>query len=165
MRPSGRSALVALLFALAGCWYGFAGGGLPEHIRTVAVVPFENETSTSAVQTELHDLLRRDIERRLGLRDATESRADAVVRGTIVRYEEDIPIAFSTDPRQATTARRRLQLVVDVEIVDQSTGRALWTRKSLSAEGDYGEREETEGRRRALEKIVNDIIEGAQSQW
>ena len=166
MRRSGRSIGVLLVLAALGCWpYGFVGGGLPQHIRTVAVVPFDNETSTSAVQSELHELLRRDIERRLGLRDAPQERADALVRGTILRYEEDIPIAYSADPRQATTARRRLQLVVDVEIIDQATGRALWQRKGLSAEGDYSEREETEGRRRALEKIVNDIIDGALSQW
>lgn len=154
-----------LLSVLTACPYGFVGGGLPQHVRTVAVVPFENETATSALQGELHEMLRRDLHRRLGLRDASEARADALVRGTILRYEEDIPVAFSADPRQSTSARRRLQIVVDVTIVDQSTGRTLWERKNLSAEADYSERDELEGRRRAIEKIVSDVIEGAQSQW
>ena len=156
---------VAALAALLGCPYGFAGGGLPSHIRTVAVLPFENATSMSELQSEMHDQLRRALERRLGLRDASETRADALVRGTITRYDNDIPIAYSADPRQSTSARRRLQIAIDVEIVDQSTGRTLWQRRNLTAEDDYGERAEDDARRRAIEKLVADIIEGAQSQW
>jgi hypothetical protein len=102
---------------------------------------------------------------RLGLRDASENRANAVVRGTITKYEPDVPVAFSADPNQATSARRRLQISVDIEIVDQTSGKTLWERKGLSAEGEYAERAEPEGRRQALERIVNDVIDGAQSQW
>jgi hypothetical protein len=156
---------VASLLALAGCFYSFAGGGLPSHIRTVAVLPFENETTAAELTRELSDALRKAMQSRLGLRDASESRANAVVRGTITKYEPDVPVAFSADPNQATSARRPLQISVDVEIVDQSTGKTLWERKGLSAEGEYAERAEADGRRQALERIVNDVIEGAQSQW
>jgi hypothetical protein len=151
---------------VAGCFpYGFAGGGLPSHIRTVAVVPFENETSQPEIQRDLVTLMRRGIENRLGLRDASEERAHAIVRGTILRYDADVPISFSADPSQATSARRKLQIAVDIEIVDQITGRTLWSRRSLVAEGEYNEGNEPDGRRVALEKLVNDVIEGAQSQW
>jgi len=163
-----RSGLASLALALtaAGCLpYGFAGGGLPAHIRTVAVLPFENETSQPEIQRDLAVVLRRGVESRLGLRDASPERANAVVRGTILRYDADVPIAFSGDPSQATSARRKLQIAVDVEIVDQTTGRTLWERRSLVAEGEYNEGNEPDGRRMALEKLVNDVIEGAQSQW
>ena len=156
---------VVSLLALAGCVYGFSGGGLPGHIRTVAVLPFENQTAAAELTRELSDALRKAMQSRLGLRDASEARATAVVRGTITKYEPDVPVAFSADPNQATTARRRLQISVDVEIVDQTNGKTLWTRKGLSAEGEYAERAEAEGRRQAMERIVNDVIEGAQSQW
>jgi hypothetical protein len=156
---------VVSVVALAGCLYKFSGGGLPSHIRTVAVLPFENQTAAAELTLELSDALRRAMRSRLGLRDASEARATAVVRGTITKYEPDVPVAFSADPNQATTARRRLQISVDVEIVDQTNGKTLWTRKGLSAEGEYAERAETEGRKQALERIVNDVIDGAQSQW
>jgi hypothetical protein len=156
---------VASLLLLAGCIYKFSGGGLPGHIRTVAVLPFENQTAAAEVTRELSDALRKAMQSRLGLRDASENRANAVVRGTITKYEPDVPVAFSADPNQATTARRRLQIVIDVSIVDQSNGKTLWERKGLSAEGEYAERAEPDGRRQALERIVNDVIEGAQSQW
>ncbi|MDQ6887855.1 MAG: DUF4136 domain-containing protein [Gemmatimonadota bacterium] len=170
MRQSGgrlRSRFLPALLVLAtGCWsYGFAGGGLPSHIHTVAVLPFDNETASPALQRELHDRMRREVEGRLGLRAASESRADAVVRGRILRYEPDIPSAYSSDPRVTTAARRRLQITVDVEIVDQTSGRVLWERKGLTADGEYSERGEDDGRRQALEKLVADVIAGAQSQW
>jgi len=44
-------------------------------------------------------------------------------------------------------------------------GHKIWEKQGLSAEGEYAERDEPAGRREALRKIVNDIVEGAQSQW
>jgi hypothetical protein len=131
----------------------------------MAIAPFENRTASAELQSELFERMRVELQKRLGVRDAPENRADALVRGIIVSYDIDIPVAVSADPRQSTSSRRRLQLTVDVEILDQTTGKMLWQRKSLRAEGDYAERAEAEGRRQAIVQIVNDIVDGAQSQW
>ena len=164
MRPFGAYSLV--LLGLTACIpYGFTGGGLPSHIRTVAIIPFENQTATPELSRELADTLRARLRDRLGLREATEAKANAIVRGTIQRYETDIPIAFSANNRQATSAGRMLQLVVDLEMVDQVTGKTLWQRKGPLAEGQYEERGEATGRRIAIERIITTLIEGAQSQW
>lgn len=168
MRPvrRGLSALVLLaLLPLAGCLYGFAGGGLPPHVRTVAVLPMDNETSSPELPRELQDALRTGLQSRLGLRDAPEERANAVVRGKITRYDLDMAAGFSANPSQATSARRRLRVYVDIEIVDQVTGKVLWTRTGMQAEGEYADRGEAQGRKQAIDRIVNDVIEGAQSQW
>lgn len=166
MRRSMRGWLALwLMVTLTGCLYGFAGGGLPTHIRTVAVMPFDNETATPELPRELQEALRQGMQARLGLRDAPEERASAVVRGTITRYELDIPVGFSANPNQATSARRRLRVLVDIEIVDQVTGKVLWQKTGVSAEGEYADRGEADGRKQAIERIVTEIIEGAQSQW
>jgi hypothetical protein len=166
MRRFGLLSLALTVAAVTGCVrYGFAGGGLPAHIRTMAVLPFENETTSPELQRELFELLRRELRGRLGVREGAEATADALVRGTIKTYDVDIPVGFSADPQQAVTARRKLQITVDIAIVDQSNGRILWERRGLRAEGEYAERAEAAGRRAALEKLVNDVVEGAQSQW
>jgi hypothetical protein len=166
MRRFGILSLALALAADGGCvHYGFAGGGLPSHIRTMAVLPFENETASPELQRELFELLRSQLRGRLGVREGAEATADALVRGTIKTYDVDIPVGFSADPQQAVTARRKLQITVDIAIVDQSNGRILWERRGLRAEGEYAERAEAAGRRAALEKLVNDVVEGAQSQW
>lgn len=169
MPPSGaRSAItlvVGIALSLSGCVYGFAGGGLPPTVRSIAVIPFENQTSSAELQQEFMTRLRRELRSRLGVREAGEAQASAIVRGSITRYEPDIPIAFSADRTQSVAARRKLMLTVDIEIYDQVGGRVLWARKGMTAEGEYAERAEKEGRRQAIEKLVNDVIEGAQSQW
>jgi hypothetical protein len=157
---------VLSVLLLTGCLYSLSGGGgLPRHIRTVAVIPFENETANPEIAGELHLALRKTLGDRLGLREAPEARASAIVTGTIRKYEPDVPVGFSADPSIATTARRRVQVVVDVKIVDQTTGKTLFERAGIQAEGEYAERAEPSGRKQALDRIVNDIIEGAQSQW
>ena len=145
--------------------YGFAGGGLPSHVRTVAVIPFENLTATPEIQQEIALALRTELRSRLGLREAAESRANAIVRGTIQRYETDIPIGYSATNQNQTSARRQLQIALDIEMIDQSTGKALWQRKGLLVEGQYEERGEAAGRKQAIERIINEVVQGAQSQW
>ena len=168
MRRSGRASWLALaaatLLAASGC-YGFAGGGLPRHIRTAAVVPFDNNTPIAELPLEVTTAIREGLERRLGLRGAPEDRAHAIVRGTIVQYDADVPVAYSADPSQATSARRLLAIVVDVEIVDSQASEVLFARKGVRGEAEYSEGGETQGRRRAIENIVSDVINGAQSQW
>ena len=63
--------------ALGGCLYGFAGGGLPPHIKTVAVLPFDNQTPEPTLTQEIYARVREAVEGRLGLRHASERQADS----------------------------------------------------------------------------------------
>jgi len=153
------------LLLLGGCLYSFTGGGLSPNIRTMAIATFDNQTPSPDIPKELYDQMNRELRRRLGVRDAPADRADAVVRGAIVSYDADVPVSFSSNPNQAISARRRLQMTIDVEIVDQSNGRTLFSNKSLREEAEYPERGEAEGRRQAIQKIVEKIVEGVQSNW
>lgn len=162
------SGLLASLSALVlgGCLYGFAGGGLPPSIKTVAVLPFDNQTPEPTLTQEISTAVREAVENRLGLRQASEAQADAVVRGTISRYEPDLPVAYAGDEdNQVQVTRRLVQISVSVEILDVREGKTLWQRSGLLLEGDYEPGREIEGRQRALDKLVTNIVEGAQSQW
>ncbi len=162
-----RLVLLALLaVGITGCLYKFSsGGGLPRNLRSVAVQPFDNQTPVPELQREILDQLRKGMKDRLNLREATEQKADVVVRGTIVRYDVDLPAGVSADPRQTTSTRRRLQIILDVEILDQSTGRILFKRAGISKEAQYAEGGEATGRKDAVESLVNEMLEGMQSQW
>lgn len=163
-----RRALAALLLTLGstGCLYGFAGGGLPPAIKTVALLPFDNQTAEPTLTQEVGNSVREALERRLGLRQASANQADAVVRGSIVRYEPDLPVQYTGGQDRAVSVTRRLvQITVSVEILDQKQGKPLWQRSGLVLEGDYDTGQERQGRERALDKLVTNIVEGAQSQW
>jgi hypothetical protein len=102
---------------------------------------------------------------RLGLRLAGESNADAVVRGKVTRYDPDVTVAFQVGQRRTDVTQRQVQITIDVEILDQREGKTLWTRQGLSEVGDYAPPQEAAGRKIALDKLVRDLVEGAQSQW
>ena len=169
MRRISGFVLSLSLVAPAGCVYGFSGGGLPPAIRTVAVMPFENVTADPTITSEINRAVREAVEDRLGLRPAGEKDADAIVTGTIRRYEPDLPVAFQgvgpEEQKKVEVTRRLVQLVVDVRIYDQKTEKVLWERMGLMVDGDYETGNEREGRKKALEKLTTNIVDGAQSQW
>jgi lipopolysaccharide assembly LptE-like protein len=151
---------------LGGCLYGFAGGGLPPSIKTVAVLPFDNQTPEPTLTQEISRAVREAVEQRLGLRQASEPRADAVVRGSITSYDPDLPVAYTGgEDREVNVTRRQVQITVSVEILDQKQGKPLWQRSGLVVRGDYESGQEAQGRQKALDDLVVNIVEGAQSQW
>ena len=157
---------LALAASTSGCLYGFAGGGLPSHIHTVAILPFDNQTAEAALTLEVTSAVEDAMARRLGLRQASEPEADAVVEGAIVRYEPDLLLSQQPGALgNVSVTRRRVRLTVNVQIVDQREGRTLWQRSGLVVDGEYEPPAEADGRKVALEKLVNDIVDGAQSQW
>ncbi|MEZ4412766.1 MAG: DUF4136 domain-containing protein [Gemmatimonadales bacterium] len=170
-RPSGLRLLLSLPL-VAGCWYGFAGGGLPPDIKTVAIMPFDNLTTEPALTQQVNEAVKTAMEGRLGLRAAGENTADAIVRGSITRYEPDLPVAYtgtgatnSAGNQNVVVTQRALQMTVSIEIYDQKAAKSIWKRNGLIVEGNYAPGNEQEGRTRALDKLVTDIVDGAQSQW
>ena len=156
---------VLLSLALLGC-YGFSGGGLPPEVETVAVLPFDNLTAEPTLTQQVLTSVREAVENRLGLRQAGVDQADAIVRGTITRYDPDLPVAFEgAEGRQVDVTRRLVRLTVSVEIYDQVAERTLWQRSGLTLEGDYETGNEQAGIEKALDLLVTDIVDGAQSQW
>lgn len=154
---------------LAGCNYSFtAGVGFPEHIKTVAILPFENETNRFELTDELHQILMRELPRALGVQLASEDVADAVIRGTISRYSLNAPnYRQGQAGNPAQVLQRQVSIALQVEIVDLQENLILFEDRSLSAQGQYLEASETEevGRAEAIELLVQKIVDGAQSNW
>lgn len=170
--PRVRSAAAALAAALllGGCLYGFTGGGLPSHIRTVYVEPFENETTQfGSFVTDVQLALQEELPRRLGVRLASEDGASAIVRGKLVSYEEAAQnVRASEVGGQVEVLRREVRITFQAEIYDLVEDHVLWRGTSVSAVGEYnpeaGESVE-EARAEAIEEMVRKVVEGAQSQW
>ena len=139
---------------------------MPANIKTVAVLPFDNLTADPTLTQEVLQSVRQAMSQRLGLREAGESQADAIVRGSITNYVPDIPVQFQGQAdQQVSVTQRLLQITVSVEILDQKAGKPLWQRTGLTVDGDYTPGREIDGRRKALDKLVTNIVDGAQSQW
>jgi len=173
LRSRVGAALFAVLLplvvgALAGCNYSFrAGAGFPDYIRTVAVLPFENETNRFELTDNLYQELLDQLPRALGLQPASENTADAMVRGVITGYDVSTPNYRSSDSGAAQVLQREVTLRVQVQIVDLQQGLILWEDRGLSARGQYLESSETEqvAVQEAIELLVQSVVDGAQSNW
>jgi hypothetical protein len=171
-RISGYRAISVPLLAVAllsGCIYSFqAGAGFPDHVKTVAVLPFENETNRFELTQEVFQALQREFPRSMGLQPAGEGIADAVVRGVITRYDLSTPSYRPGAAGQVPQVlQRQVTLMVSVEIVNLVDNVILWESRSVSARGEYLEEGESEdiGRAKAIELLVQSVIDGAQSNW
>ncbi|MEZ4414582.1 MAG: LPS assembly lipoprotein LptE [Gemmatimonadota bacterium] len=158
-----------LWLALAGCNYSLrAGSGLPDHVRTVAVLPFDNTTTRSELTDEVHQRLLRELPRALGVRSAGADVADAIVQGTIISYAVNAPLFRpGAGGAGAEVLQRQVTLAARVEIIDVRNNVVLWEDQSLRAEGTYLDASETEeiGRTAAIQLLVQRIVDGAQSNW
>jgi hypothetical protein len=160
---------LAVAILLTSCNYSFRAGSFPpEHIQTMAVLPFENETDRFELTQEVHQALSRDLPRALGVQTGSEQNADAVVRGTIRRYDLTAPLyRTGADQTRTDVLQREVNISVQVEIVDVVENVILWENGSIMARGQYLDASETEevGRNEAIEILVQSIIDGAQSNW
>jgi len=137
-------------------------------VKTVAIVPFENETTRPEITDEIFTLLLREFPRSQGLQPAGEDVADAVVRGTIKSYQLSTPSyragAAGETPQ---VLQRQVTITVEVEILNLVDNVVLWESPNLSGRGEYLEETETEevGRALAIELLIQQIVDGAQSNW
>ncbi len=162
--------MVLSTLTLSGCNYGFSSGqGAFQNATTIAIAPFENETTRLELSTELYDQMFRELPSKFGLRIAGEGEADILVRGVISGYALDTPNyrAGAAAGDRPEVLQRQVSIRVAIQIIDQKQQVILWEDTSLQAQGQYLEASETEeiGKAEALDLLVQQIIDGAQSNW
>ncbi|MEK9508211.1 LptE family protein [Gemmatimonadota bacterium Y43] len=158
--------LLALVLG-SGCYSFRAGTGLTG-VETIAILPFDNRTTRLELTQDVQDALLRELPSSLGLRLAGEDQADVVVRGAITTYDLVAPnYRASAQGQAAEVLQRQVVLTVSVEILNMRERTVLWSGGSLRAQGEYLEASETEdvGKTEALEALLQQIVDGAQSNW
>lgn len=161
-------ALISLIL-LGGCNYGLrGGGGFPSSIRTVSVERFDNQTVQYGLEDQVYLKLFDELPRRLGVRPASAENADAVIRGRITRYDD---AARNYRPgeggNQTEVLQRQVQITLAIEVVDTRRNLIIWESSGVNGNGEYTSSSQTdaEGRTKAIENLVQQILDGVQSQW
>ncbi len=161
--------MLLICAALTACNYGFrGGGGFPSEIRTIYIRPFDNSTPQFELDQLLFRKLTEKLPRALGVRQAGEETADAWVRGTITRYDD---VAQNYRPGSATTSvevlQHQVQITISIQLIDRRNNTVLWESQVLTGRGEYqpSTQTDTAGREQALNNLLQQIIDGAQSQW
>ena len=167
-RPVRASAALLLTFLLSSC-YGFqSGGGFPSDIRTIYIQPFDNGTPQFELTQEIFGKLTERLPRALGVRQAGEENADSWVRGKITRYE-DVAQNYRAGNNQGSVEvlQHTVQVTIEIQLINRRNNTILWESPSLTGRGDYRPANQTDkqGRELAITNLIQQIIDGAQSQW
>lgn len=164
----GAALLAGIALLVPGCNYGFEGGGFPSHIRTIYIEPFGNETPQFGLDGRLFATMVDELPGQLGLQTAGTESADAILRGRIVRYD-DVAQNYRQDTNQpaGNVVSHEVQIGISAELVDVRDNVIRWESRSLTGRGSYDPTTQTEdvGQQEAIENILEQIIDGAQSQW
>lgn len=162
--------LVAVGAAIMGCNYGFrGGGGFPAHVQSVYIAPLENETVQFDVDQQIFLALTDRLPRAFGVRLAGERGADAVVRGRVTRYD-DAAMNYRPGQTEGTVevVQHQVQITMNIQIIDVQQNEILYEGTGLSGRGEYrpeaGQSEDV-ARARAIEALIQQIVDRAQSQW
>lgn len=165
---SARASVVLPLLLVSGCLYGLrGGGGFPDDVETVYIAPVENATSTFQIDAELARLLQEQLPRSLGVQLAGEEVADAVVTARITGYT-DVAQNYSTgQPGTVQVNQQTVQITAAVQIIDVKRNEILWDSQSLAGRGEYSPEQQSNvfAQNVAIESLIDQIIDGAQSQW
>jgi outer membrane lipopolysaccharide assembly protein LptE/RlpB len=136
-RPIRRLVLLALLLgSLAGCGYRLVGTSstLPEHVKVIALLPFENLTQRPGIEQRVTEAVASALSRRGKYSVATDrAAADAVLEGAVSSYRSN-PVEFDPEGRYT-----RVEVVVTVQasLRDTSNDAVLWSQAGLIFKEQY----------------------------
>lgn len=149
------------LVALSGCGYQLAGrGALPGNVQTIGIKMLANRSMETGAEAIVTNALSDELNRR---RPGTLKRvidADAVMSGVIDAINRKTVSRAGT----LTASQRRVSVTLSLTLKDRS-GKILWQRSRLTAQGDYtvvaGNNTTTENNRReAIFEAAQLLAEG-----
>ncbi len=148
---------------MSGCGYTLVGqGNLPDHIKTIAIPVFENETLEEGIEETLTNAVIEEFIRGGKMQLVSESEADAVMLGTIKTYKNKQPVAYND---QNEVSSYRLTVTVDIELKDLVKDVELWATEGMEEFADYegGEdtalTEEQDNEEQAMEEISEELAQ------
>lgn len=165
MRSSARWLIIIAVAAtaVAACGvYTFSPSTLG-NVRTVAIPLFENQTTEGGLREPLTDQLAQAFVSDNTLKVVREPQADAVIRGAVVSYQRD-PYSHTQEEQVQEYICR---VALDVAFTNRKSGKVIWEQKGMSNFGIYEAASESEdlGKARAIEKLVQDILNRTVKGW
>ena len=127
---------IVIALSLAGCGYRLAGQGssLPEHIKIIVIVPFENRTTRPEIEQRVTEELALQFSKRGRYQVVKDrARADAMLEGAISSYRT-LPVEFGDD---ALATRVEAIVTLEATLRDLSSDTVLWSQSGLIFREQY----------------------------
>ena len=156
----------ALLGLLCSCGiYTFSGSTLPAHLKTVEIPLFVNNSLQPGVAEDLTELLNQKITSGNLLKPVARN-SDAIIKGTVTNYNNH-PYTYGSEARrQVNVTSYSVTITVSVEFYDSKKDKILY-KGDITQDGIYDFPGETEqvGKKRAIEKIIDQILQNSVQSW
>lgn len=165
--------LLALALLAAGCGYTNKIVLPYERADSIAVPMFTNAippenilTYVAGLESRLTQAVVNDLAKDGNLRLEDTGRADLILRGEIIAYEQE-PFRFN---RFEQVDEYRLFIVVKLTLEDRQTGKILWTEENFSGDTQYfinGPRkiEEEQAAGKAITDLAGKIVNRVVEDW
>jgi hypothetical protein len=154
----------------SGCGlYSFSGSSLPSHIKTVAVPIFANDSTDPQIANEVTDAITQRFLTDNRLKIAGEKRADAVLDGKVVSYDNKV--------YNYTAGQTPQDYIVVIQVAatlrDASKNKEIWKDDQMTVSAVYsivpGSSEpltsESEARTKAITDLAEDVLAHTFEQW
>jgi hypothetical protein len=162
-----------------GCGYT-TGSLLPSHLKSIYVDNFKNKIDVSKEVTEMsrytlyrpgleNDVTSAIVERFVfdgNLKIEKEKNANLILRGNLVDYRQE---ALRYD-RDDDVEEYRIKVVVDIELIETATDKALWTQRGMEGRSTYRisgpfATSKDAAREEAIEELARYVVERTVEDW
>ena len=137
MRLLGACFAAFMLLAAAACGYHVAGQAdtIPDEVRTIAIPPFENNTTEFKIEQYLAEAVTREFQTRTRYRVVnSENGADATLRATVLTFFA-VPANYDPNTNRASTINTWTNL--HVTLSESGSGRVLYQNPNLQHRERY----------------------------
>jgi outer membrane lipopolysaccharide assembly protein LptE/RlpB len=160
---------IAAVLVISGCGYSTSTALLPSHLKTIAIPVFGNSTTEVTIEQQITEAVIARFVADNHLRVVDERSADSILRGRVAAYRNSV-FGFSN----TTEAQEyRVTIVVDVTLKDTVKNREMWSEPAMAKTANYyvvnvpGQtaRTELDGRKEAIDKIAEEIVNRTVESW
>jgi len=153
-------------FLLAGCGiYTFSGSTLPSHLKTVDIPLFKNQSLQPGVAEQITADLNQKVQQTNLLKPVSQN-SDATILGKVVSYENR-PYTYGTKSfRNVDVSSYSVKISVEIEFLDNKKDKTIY-KGIITEEGIYDFKTESEeaGKKRAVERILDQILQNSVQSW
>jgi hypothetical protein len=162
--PTALALLALLLFAFSGCYT--VKNSIPDHIKSIAVPVFRNESLQSGVEDEVTREVIATFQSSNALPITDAASANALVDGVIKSYENKVSRIDASEMAQEYI----VIITANVLVKDRVKNKELWSEEGIRATATYAvvgptTRTEAEARAEAVDQLADIIRSRTVEGW
>lgn len=158
---------IAIAMVISGCANYRLGTTLPDHLKTISIETFQNQTVEPNIESRITSAVRREFQRDGQLEIVMAKEGDILLSGTLLAY--DIKPLLYDKSKPNTTRRYEAKITCSILAIERESGKQLANRVvsgsvSFPAAGDT-----VTARRNSLDAVARtlakEVVDAVVSAW